>query len=73
MTEFQCLQAELAKVENLSALSRACGISRDHLRRIRDSDVANTTLRTIDKIRAGLAQMAAAHPDRLPPEPAKAA
>lgn len=57
MNEFQRLQAELAQVENLSELSRACGISRDHLRRIRDGVVSDTTLGTVDAIRAGIAQI----------------
>ena len=59
MSEFQRLQAELSQVSNLSELSRACGLSRDHLRRIRDGVVSNTTLRTIDKIRGGIAKLAA--------------
>lgn len=60
MSEFQKLQAELARVDNLSELSRACGLSRDHLRRIRDGGVANTTLKTIDAIRGGIAKLQAA-------------
>lgn len=59
MSTFKRLQAALVDEPNLSELSRECGISRDHLRRIRNGIVSNCTLDTASAIEEGIARLSA--------------
>ena len=52
--DFKSLQDELHAVRSLTILSVVTGLSRDHLRRIRDGKVVNTTLRTMTRIQDGI-------------------
>lgn len=60
MDEFDSLRADLAGVTNISALARASNLSRKHIQRIRDGQVSNTTLKTVQAIRRGLREMESA-------------
>jgi len=70
MDAFKSLQDELLTVKNLAALSRETGLSRDHLQRIRDGRVGNTTLRTMSVIREGILRLKSKNsvqpPERVP-------
>ena len=59
MDEFDLLRAALADVKNISALARATKLSRKHIQRIRDGVVTNTTLKTMTRIREGMAKVQA--------------
>lgn len=55
--DFAKLRAELTRVSNISALSRLCGVSRDHIQRIRDGKVDNTSIRVATAIRTGIKRL----------------